>query len=328
MFAFVPIGAKLLVPGYRLGILRRHAALIDAINALFCDWRLGDEGGMPWIESKADKVRLYSFPTEPANLELYRIVAPALPVQLLPEHFRIAKDFVTRWHWPHMRPDLTPQAYAPEQMEGLHGQHKDSIASIVNLEVRDRLRCLFVPSSDDVVIDCGAFVGCGSIRMSRDAVHGRVLAVEASGACHDLLVRNVNANQAANVTPLHLGIWRGRSRIALEKTYAQGNSLVSEVQRGSTQERIETISIDELVAEYGLTRVDMISLTLNGAEIEAVQGADRTLRSFRPRVRAAGWYMRDGTNIASTLKPQLERHDYHVFVGPRKNVLAVPRERL
>jgi hypothetical protein len=82
-----------------------------------------------------------------------------------------------------------------------------------------------------------------------------------------------------------------------------------------------------VVAAHGLVRLDMLSLTLNGAEPEALDGAANALRALRPRVRLAGWYTRGGEKIWSLAKPRLEAHGYRVHVGRRGNVLALPRER-
>jgi len=327
VFAFVPVGLKLVVPGYRQRLLDRHAALLDAIRAAAPHLRFGADGGVPWIASSEANVKLFGFGTEPKNAELYDILKPALPPAVRKESFRLAKDFVTRWIYPHMRPDLGPQGYPLDRLHGLHGQHKDNIASIDDPAARDRLARAFRPSPADVIVDCGAFLGFGSIRMSRDTPEGRVIAVEASSDCHALLQRNVDVNGARTVTPLHRAIWNAESEFTLEKSYAQGNTLVAEVQRGETHEKVKTISIDRIVSEHALSRLDMVSLTLNGAEVEALQGAKDALTRLRPRIRAAGWYSRGGRRIAGILRDELAPYEYDVFVGPRNNFMALPRER-
>ena len=67
----------------------------------------------------------------------------------------------------------------------------------------------------------------------------------------------------------------------------------------------------------------MLSLTLNGAEIEALEGATETISRFKPRIRLAGWYKRDGELICDLTKKQLEKHGYKVIIGPRNGVCAI-----
>lgn len=327
MLKFIPSRMKSLVPGYRQRHYRRHAALIDAIGAAMKHLTLGSDGAVPWLDAHDEQVRLHGFATEPANGELYDLLRPALPRALPRTHFRLVKDYVTRWLHPHMRPDLHPDGYGPERLFGFHGQHRDDISAIADPAARARLLRAFKPGPADIVVDCGAYLGFGAIRMGRDAPQGRVFAIEASSACAALLRRNVEANAANNVVPLHRGVWNLVGEMNLETNFAQANSLVAEVQEGAGRETVRTISIDALVKDYALQRLDMISLTLNGAEVEAVAGAVESLVRLRPRLRAAGWYKREGRRIADLIGPLIARADYDVFVGPHGNVMALPRER-
>lgn len=327
MLNFIPPRLKSLVPGYRQRHYRRHAALIAAIASAMPRLKLGSDGNTPWLAAADEKLKLYGFPTEPKNADLYDLLRRVLPADLPRGHFRIVKDYVTRWLYPHMRPDLRPEGYGLERLHGFHGQHKDNIAAVPDAVARDRLMRAFRPGRGDIVIDCGAFLGFGAIRIARDAPDGRIYAVEASRDCHALLKRNIEANGATNVVPLHRAVWNTVAELDLETTFAQGNSLVAEVQVGERREKVPTLTIDGFVAEQKLERLDMLSLTLNGAEVEALSAATNTLNRLRPRIRAAGWYLRGGTRIADLIRPIIERAGYDVFVGPRGNVMALPKER-
>ena len=149
-------------------------------------------------------------------------------------------------------------------------------------------------------------------------------AVEADRACHALLSRNMAHNGISNVTTLHRAVWDSETELDLQSDFAQANSLVAEVHKGATVERVKTITIDGIVEKYGLNKLDMLSLTLNGAEVEAIKGAERTLKDLRPRIRLAGWYTRGGQKISAITKGQLEALGYQVFIGPRGNTMALP----
>ena len=318
-----PLSLKLFVPGYRAKWRWRYAAMLSELAALMPHLNYGESEGVPWIEL-AGGPRLHGFWTEPDNRDVCRILAPDLPPGLPVGHFRLIKDCLNRYVYPHMRPDLKPEGFPPEQMFGFHGQHKDAIADLADAEARAELVAAFTPREGEVIIDCGAFLGFGDSRLASDIGSGRIYAVEADHDCFDLLERNVQHNAIVNVTPGHRGIWKGEGELELESGFAQANSLVSEVHRGEERQRVRTVAIDTLVAEFAMPRVDMISLTLNGAEVEALEGAAETLASLRPRIRLAGWYQRSGRLIADITREQLERHGYRVFVGSRGNVMALP----
>ncbi len=319
----IPLPLKVLVPGYRAIWRARYACFLAEIAKLAPRLRYGEDGDIPWIELE-DGPRLHGYRTEPANAEVQFLLRGDLPGDIPPSHFRLVKDCLNRYLYPHMRPDLKPAGYASEAMFGFHGQHKDAIADIEDAATRDDLRAAFEPAPDDIILDCGAFLGFGDLRLAGDAPQGHVYAIEADKDCFALLQKNIDANGAGNITALHRGVWNEETDLELESDFAQANSLVGEVHKGRYTQTVRTISVDGAVAHFGLEKLDMLSLTLNGAEVEALDGAVHTLGELRPRIRLAGWYSRQDRKIWSITKEMLEPYGYRVIVGDRGNVMALP----
>ncbi|MBT3171669.1 MAG: FkbM family methyltransferase [Rhodospirillaceae bacterium] len=320
----LPLDIKLLLPGYRARWRARYACMLAELEALAPSLTYGEDDGTPWIELAQENLRLFGFRTELKNAEVYRILRGALPPSIPLSHFRLVKDCLNRYVYPHMRPDLKPAEFATEAMFGFHGQHKDAIADLADADAREKLSQAFVPRPDDVVIDCGPFLGFGELRIAPALVDGHMFAVEADRACHALLSRNMSHNGIENVTVLHRAVWDSETELDLQSDFAQANSLVSEVHIGAEVERVRTITIDAIVEAHSIQKLDMLSLTLNGAEVEAIKGAERTLTNLRPRIRLAGWYARGGRKISAITKDQLEALGYQVFIGPRNNTMALP----
>lgn len=321
----LPLALKKLLPFYAARWRGRYRAMIDEIKARIGGLEFGQDSDVPWLQERQSGIRIFGFWTELENAEVYDLLHGALPRELPKTHFRLMKDYLTRYVYPHMRPDLKPTGYKVEELWGFHGQHKDAIADQPDQRDRERLSAAFRPRSDDIIIDGGAFLGIGDLRMARDLPAGRIVAIEANRSCYELLCRNRDYNKISNLTAQNRGLWSGRGTLDLEVSYAQANSLVAEVHTGERRQPVETISIDALVEELNLPRVTMLSLTLNGAEVETLDGAQKTLSEMRPRIRLAGWYSRDGVPIWKITKEKLERHRYDVFVGPRGNVMALPQ---
>jgi FkbM family methyltransferase len=320
----IPKNIKLCIPGYHYLWKRRSQCFLDhlAIHAPLLSF--GEDDGVPYLEHGETGSRLYGFVSDAKSEDLFSLIHPYVSVAIPDTHYRLIKDFINRYLYPHMRPELNIVGYGPDQMAGFHGQHKDSIQNLPP-EYHDQLTRAFTPSPDDIIINCGAFIGFGDIRMSEDLNSGRIIAIEASKPCFDLLQRNLSANHVPHVTPIHRAIWNEVTTMELESDFAQANSLVEEVHKGSHTQEVQTITIDQVMKDFSLPKLDMVSLTVNGAEVEALDGAKETLGRHRPRIRLAGWYSRGGEKIAVHAKRILEEFDYQVFVGPRQNVLALPR---
>jgi FkbM family methyltransferase len=321
----LPFAIKKRLPFYKARWRHRYRAMIDEIAARIGGLEFGQDGNVPWLQERNSGIRIFGFWTEPKNMEVYELLCGSLPREMPPSHFRLVKDYLNRYVYPHMRPDLKPLGYSVNQMWGFHGQHKDAVADQADGHVRERLTAAFRPRPDDIIIDGGAFLGMGDVRMSRDLTAGRIVAIEANRTCYELLCRNRDYNNLPNLTVQNRALWNARGVLDLEVGYAQANTLVPEIAIGESKQPVETINIDGLVDELGISRVSMLSLTLNGAEVEALEGAEKTLDRLRPRIRLAGWYIRGGAPIWKITKEKLERHNYEVFVGPRGNVMALAR---
>ena len=317
----------MMVPGYRAKWRECYACMTAELSALVPNLTFGEDGGAPWIELRKQGLRLFGFWTEPANSQVYDLLKDVLPEGLPKTHFRLAKDCLNRYVYPHMRPDLKPAGFPVERMFGFHAQHKDAIVDLKDAPARPELFAALRPKADDVIVDCGSFLGFGELRLAPEMPDGHIYAVEADSECHALLERNLAYNKIGNVTALHRAVWNEETELELETGFAQANTLIREIHKGQSTQKVRTVTIDQIIDAFGLAKVDMLSLTLNGAEVEALAGARRTLDELRPRIRLAGWYARNGRPVHELVRPNLEAHRYRVCVGLRGNVMALPEER-
>lgn len=69
----------------------------------------------------------------------------------------------------------------------------------------------------------------------------------------------------------------------------------------------------------------MMNVRHHGAEVETLEGAAGSLSKFKPRIRLARWYSRDGRKIWEITKDQLESYGCGVFAGQRGDVMALPK---
>ena len=254
------------------------------------------------------------------------------------DYFRILTDIVVRFYFPHLLPHKCPlnipnPSHSQAYMEGFHGQHRDGIVQIQDLQLREVLAREFTPSSGDIIIECGSFIGFGALAVSPLLKTGKIFAIEAGSECFEILSSNISINGIKNIKPVNAAIWStSGAKMELASGGVQANSLiphiVADVTKDYKSQAILTKTIDQLVDELKLTKVDMISLTINGAEPEALAGAQNTIKKMRPRIRLAGWYEINGQRISRICEEMLNKHNYFVFVGPRNGLMAIPKEKL
>jgi hypothetical protein len=59
---------------------------------------------------------------------------------------------------------------------------------------------------------------------------------------------------------------------------------------GPVADIIRLTTVDALVRQFGLDRVDLIKMDIEGAEVRALRGATETIRRFRPRLAIATYH--------------------------------------
>jgi FkbM family methyltransferase len=124
-----------------------------------------------------------------------------------------------------------------------------------------------------VYIDCGANIGYYSILFSQLSPRGKVHAVEPTSTA-EMLEKNISYNQCCNVTihRLAVGQYSGRR---VEKIFRIWGGPPEELE-------YDFSTIDELVVQSGLQRLDCIKIDVDSFDFEVLMGAEGTLKRFDP----------------------------------------------
>ena len=141
------------------------------------------------------------------------------------------------------------------------------------------------------VIDGGANMGLYTLYAARRVGPlGTVLALEPSEREFRRLAAHVRLNRLRNVRcrRVALGRSQGRGRLRIAAEWNAGHNTLGEFGYEATElvrvEEVKVRALDAIVADEGLDRVDLIKLDLEGAEYDALLGAEATIRRFRPAI--------------------------------------------
>jgi FkbM family methyltransferase len=138
----------------------------------------------------------------------------------------------------------------------------------------------------DVVLDCGANVGLGTLAaLERGA--SLVVAIEPALDNVECLHRNLASYvDAGRVVICPKGVWNKDDVLPLnvQPSNTASYSVALKYRGAAPGPYVQLTTIDELVRELKLERVDYIKMDIEGAEREALAGAAGTIRRFHPRL--------------------------------------------
>lgn len=181
-----------------------------------------------------------------------------------------------------------------------------------------------------VALDCGANIGVHTVEWARAMQGwGQVLAIEAQERLYYALAGNIAINNCFNARAIHaaVGAAEGMIHVPVPDYTAPGSFGSLEIRQRTSNEFIgqkldysagagqptRLLAIDSLE----LARVDFFKLDVEGMEVEALDGAARTLARCRPSI-----LVETIKSDQTALGERLARHGYRPHrVGI--NVLAI-----
>ena len=169
----------------------------------------------------------------------------------------------------------------------------------------------------DVVVDLGAHLGTFA-RVALNAGAKLVVAFEANAGNAECFRRTFQDEIAqGKVVLVESPVWSERCTVRFS-----GRGLVGQVSDDGDPK--EAVTIDDVVRELGISRVDFIKTDIEGAERHALKGAAHVLSSHAPRLAVSSYHYPDDPTVLRDIV--LGYHPYHVsFDKGRKRMFCYPR---
>lgn len=141
----------------------------------------------------------------------------------------------------------------------------------------------------DTVVDVGANVGSHTIYAAKAVgPSGRVIAFEPEERCFERLVANLELNRFAQVEAHRVAIADREGEVELHindpQHPNQGQSSLARLDVHVRGARVRCGSLDGILAQAGLGRIDVLKIDTQGAEALALRGAARTIQRDHPTV--------------------------------------------
>lgn len=134
--------------------------------------------------------------------------------------------------------------------------------------------------SGDVVLDCGAAEGLFSLRIMGRA---QCIVIEPSPLFIGSLEKTFHNKADVQIIPYALSNREGQERLIIGTL---NSALSSTVQDFSSKDllMVKTTTIDKLVRDLGLTKVDYIKGDLESSELDVLQGGVQTIQNCKPKI--------------------------------------------
>lgn len=141
---------------------------------------------------------------------------------------------------------------------------------------------LLVYDNDEVYVDAGAYDG-DSIRLFIDRVHGnfsRVIAFEPDTNTFQRLAKNFADD--GRVEPMNAGLHRRTATLRFDNAGTRGSLLVDQ---GGIE--IKVVGLDEILRGE---RVSFVKMNIEGAELEALEGAREAITRWAPKLALSAYH--------------------------------------
>ncbi|MBC7329503.1 FkbM family methyltransferase [bacterium] len=165
----------------------------------------------------------------------------------------------------------------------------------------------------DIVIDCGANIGVASLIFARKVgLRGKVVAIEAEEANFRILRRTaeLNRGKVGEIIPLRYALYKENCELKLflsisPASHSLYKNIEHKVIREALTNNFEVVqgkTLDSIIEELNLERVDFIKMDIEGGELDALYGAKQTIANFKPKMAVSIYHRpKDPIEIRKTL---------------------------
>jgi FkbM family methyltransferase len=180
-------------------------------------------------------------------------------------------------------------------------------------------------------LDAGANEGIYSVfAAQRLGADGTVWAFDPSPREISRLTRNLELNNLrVRVFPMALANQTGEAEMWVAGYGHEGLNTMGQFSHevaGSARQLIQVTTVDDIVKENPLTRLDVIKIDVEGAELKLLHGASETLRRYRPLLllEVADRTLRDQGSSREQLLDYLRTLEYELYIFDPYSGLPAP----
>lgn len=139
------------------------------------------------------------------------------------------------------------------------------------------------------IIDAGANIGFYSlIASSKLSERGKVFSFEPVPSNYEQLEYNIKKSNNSKIEVIKMGLWNKEDtlKFSLDETHSDnhGSFTAGKVTNSSQYFECPVNSLDSLLDNETIPKVDLIKMDIEGSELFALQGAIKSIESYKPTI--------------------------------------------
>ncbi len=160
-----------------------------------------------------------------------------------------------------------------------------------------------------VIVDIGANIGIFTVKAAKEVGEsGKIIAIEPEKRNLEFLKKNIEANNLNNVIIIPEGVWSKRTA---KKLFLRGVGGHSFFRRSKSYEDINLDTLDNILKDLNIEKINFIKMDIEGAEIEALRGANTTLKK-KTSLAIAGYHKINGIPTYKAILSLLKNKGFSV----------------
>jgi len=190
------------------------------------------------------------------------------------------------------------EMFSNEKLMGIEIPSEDDFLFSLISEGPYEFKDVFIKQGD-IVIDAGSNFGVFSLFAAKKGAN--VFSFEPQDSCFEVLNKNINLNQLEDkITPLKLALGDIKGKVSFSShkdCNDSGATMITDRSRGRSGYSVDCTTMDNLVKDIGVDRVDFIKADIEGAERLMLSGAVNVLKKFKPKLAICSYHLPDDPEI-------------------------------
>lgn len=176
------------------------------------------------------------------------------------------------------------------------------------------------------IIDAGSNIGLTSLYLSRFFPNARFVCIEPDAGNFDVLSFNLQENRVEQFTPLRAGLWSRNTGLELVRDFSDGKDWFIRVQETQRPDGLEGFSVQHLVTQFGIDKIDILKIDIGGSEKEIFAGSHSDV-SFLDITKCIAIEIHDEFDCRDAVYEKLATHGFTYFesgkltIGVNQNLL-------